>query len=77
MSIHLQIGLLAAHRYFTMFPGSLMRFGAERFSLRALPIKLRVSSLPIGIVTLRGRTPSPSAELFIRTVQEVTRAFRA
>ena len=29
MSVHLQIGLLATQQFFTMFPGSLMRFGAE------------------------------------------------
>ncbi|SRR6266540_272674 len=32
ISVHLQIGLLATKRFFTMFPGSLMRFGASRLS---------------------------------------------
>jgi DNA-binding transcriptional LysR family regulator len=59
MSVHLQIGLLASHRFFTMFPGSLMQFGAQQFSIRGLPIDLGVRSLPIGILTWQGERSVP------------------
>ena len=54
-SVHLQIGMLATRRYFTMLPGSLMRF------IKALPIRLPVAPRPAGIVTVRNRTISPVA----------------
>jgi DNA-binding transcriptional LysR family regulator len=73
MSVHLQVGLLATQQYFTMFPGSLMRFGAGRLSIKGLPIKLAVPPIPIGIVTLKGRTISPAGQLFIQSAREVAK----
>jgi DNA-binding transcriptional LysR family regulator len=73
VSVHLQIGLLATQNYFTMLPGSLMRFGANRLSLRELPIDLAVRSLPVGVITLKNRTISPAAQLFIKVAREVAR----
>jgi DNA-binding transcriptional LysR family regulator len=75
ISVHLQIGLLASQRFFTMFPGSLMRFGASRLSIKSLPIKLEVQALSIGFATLKGRTISPAARLFIQTAKEIARTF--
>ena len=68
LSLHLQLGLLATQRFFTMFPGSLMRFGADRLSIKGLPIKLAVQPIPVGIITLKDRTISPAAQLFIQVV---------
>jgi DNA-binding transcriptional LysR family regulator len=73
ISAHLQIGLLATQRFFTMFPGSLMRFSAKRFSIKALPLNLAVKPMPVGILTLKGRTVSPAAQLFIQTAREVAK----
>ena len=74
MSVHLQIGLLATQQYFTMCPGSLMRFNsANRFSMKGLPIKLAGRRMPVGIVTLKNRTISPAAQLFIQTAREVAK----
>jgi DNA-binding transcriptional LysR family regulator len=73
VSVHLQIGLLATQRFFTMFPESLMRFSAKRFSIKALPLKLDVEPLPVGILTLKGRTISPAAQLFIQTAREIAK----
>jgi DNA-binding transcriptional LysR family regulator len=77
ISVHLQLGLLATQRFFTMFPGSLMRFSAKRFAIKALPLKLAVESLPIGILTLKGRTIGPAAQLFIQTAREVAKPLPA
>jgi DNA-binding transcriptional LysR family regulator len=73
ISVHLQLGLLATQRYFTIFPGSLMRYSADRFALKRLPIRLDVQPLSIGIVTLKDRTISPAAQLFIETARAVAR----
>ena len=75
ISVHLQLGLLATERFFTMFPGSLMQFGASRLSIMGLPIALPVRALPIGILTLKGRTISPAASLFIEAVRSVASSF--
>jgi DNA-binding transcriptional LysR family regulator len=74
MSVHLQIGLLATQQFFTMFPGSLMQFAADRLSMKGLPIKLDVPSLQIGIVTLKGRAINPAIAAFARTARETAGA---
>jgi DNA-binding transcriptional LysR family regulator len=75
ISVHLQLGLLATERYFTMFPGSLMRFGSRQHSIRELAIPLPVAAFRIGVLTLKGRTISPAARLFIETARAVTKSF--
>lgn len=75
ISVHLQLGLLATEGYFTMFPGSLMRFGTRQNSITELPIVLPVEAFRIGVLTLKGRTISPAARLFIETARAVTKSF--
>jgi DNA-binding transcriptional LysR family regulator len=72
-SVHLQIGMLATKRYFTMLPGSLMRFTGDRFAIKALPIRLPVAPRPAGIVTLRNRTISPVARVILEYARELLR----
>jgi DNA-binding transcriptional LysR family regulator len=72
-AILLQIGLLATEDLVTIFPSSLVRFGAERFAIQALPIKIAVRPPPIGIITLKGRTISPAVQRFIDAVREVAK----
>lgn len=73
ISVHLQLGLIVTEKFFTMFPGSLMRFGADRHSIHGLPIKLAVPPIAVGVITLKNRTISPAAQLFIQTAREVAR----
>ena len=73
-SVLVQIGLLSTQRYLTIFPSSLLRFGGKRHSLKALPIKLPVKPWSAGIITLKRRTVSPAAQLFIAMVREATGA---
>jgi DNA-binding transcriptional LysR family regulator len=54
-------------------PGSVLRFSAERFALRALPIRLPPVDDPIAVVTLKNRTLSPVAQLFVECAREVAR----
>jgi LysR family pca operon transcriptional activator len=70
-SLHMNDALLATGRYLAIYSGSRVRLAARRLSLKALPIKLAPQSSRIGIVTLKNRTLSPVAELFIRRMREV------
>jgi DNA-binding transcriptional LysR family regulator len=72
-SVHLQIGMLATRRYFTMLPGSLMRFTGEGVAIKAQPISLPVAPRPAGIVTVRNRTVSPVARVILEYARELLR----
>jgi DNA-binding transcriptional LysR family regulator len=72
-SLHLRNRLLATGRYLTVMPRSLLHFTDLAASLRALPVKLPIEPRPVAIVTLKDRTLSPVAKLFIDCAREVTK----
>jgi DNA-binding transcriptional LysR family regulator len=72
-SIQLYCGLLATERFLTILPDSLLRFSGKRLGIKALPIGLAVPPRLVGIVTLKNRTISSAAQLFIQTAREVTK----
>jgi DNA-binding transcriptional LysR family regulator len=72
-SLNLRYGLLASGRFLTMFPNSLLRYGPQRGSIRVLPIKLPRWHIPTSVVTLKDRTLSPIAQLFIECLRELAR----
>jgi DNA-binding transcriptional LysR family regulator len=65
LSTHLRCSLIASGHFLGILPGSVLRFNARRFSLKALPINLRTEANPVAVVTLKNRTLSPIAQLFI------------
>jgi DNA-binding transcriptional LysR family regulator len=72
-SIQLYNGLLATERFLAIMPDSLLKFRAKRFGLKGLPIELPVPPRFIGIVTVKDRTISPAARVFIDMTREVTK----
>jgi DNA-binding transcriptional LysR family regulator len=72
-SIQLYNGLLATERFLAIMPDSLLKFSAKRFGLKGLPIELPVPPRFIGIVTVKDRTISPAARVFIDMTREVTK----
>ena len=54
-----------------------MRICAKRLSLKILPIKLQHQASSAAIITLKGRTLSPVAELFIKYAREAAKPFAA
>jgi DNA-binding transcriptional LysR family regulator len=72
-SLHLRANLLAMDRFITSFPSSVLRFNAERFLLKALPVDLPVRPWPIALVTLKNRTLNPVVQMFIDHVRAFTR----
>lgn len=71
LSIHLGCRLVASGRFVAVLPISILRFGGRDLALKILPIKLPAQPRPVGIVTLKNRTQSPVAKLFIECVHRV------
>jgi DNA-binding transcriptional LysR family regulator len=73
LSTQLHVSLVATGRYLGILPGSMLQFCGKRLSLNVLSIDLRIPPRPVGVVTLKDRTLSPIAKLFIECAREVAR----
>ena len=67
------ISLAATGCFLTIIPASALRFPARRPEVKALPLELPIGRVPVGIVTLKNRTLSPTAQLFIQHAREVAK----
>jgi DNA-binding transcriptional LysR family regulator len=76
-SIQMHNAMLATGRYLSMLSGSMLRLSGSRLSIKALPISVPITRRPVGIITVRSRTISPVAQLFIRYAREVCRPLAA
>jgi DNA-binding transcriptional LysR family regulator len=65
--------LLATGKFLTALPRSVLRFSVQRSTVKVLLIKLPVQPRPVGIVTLKNRTLSPAAQLFIDELRNVAK----
>jgi DNA-binding transcriptional LysR family regulator len=63
--------LLGSGPYIAMWPASVVQFGARNLSAEVLPVKLPAVRMPLGVITLKGRTISPLAKLFIDCAQKL------
>lgn len=68
-----RISLLATGRFLTIFPTSVLRFSAKRAAIKVLPVAFPMSSVSLGVVTLKTRTLSPVARLFIDRARNVAK----
>ncbi len=68
-----RMSLLATGRFLTMCSSFMLRFPPRRSVIKVLPIELPVAPVPVGIVTLKNRTLSPVAQLFIEHAREVAK----
>jgi DNA-binding transcriptional LysR family regulator len=71
--MNLRLALLASGNYVSCIPKSVYRFGAQGHQIKALPIEMGLK-LPIQIFTLKNRTLSPAAKLFIESAHEVAKS---
>ena len=71
-SLQLSSALLRTGDYLTVLPGSMLQFNALHLNAKALPVRLPPAG-DVGIVTLKNRTVSPAAKLFIECAREVGR----
>ncbi len=65
--------LIARGPYLSVFPASLLRFGATLPRLKVLPVDLPVPPWAIGVMTLKNRTLTPAVKLFIGCAREVAK----
>jgi DNA-binding transcriptional LysR family regulator len=75
-SIHQRISLLRTQRFVSALAGSVVRFNAVPFSLKALPVHFPARPWPVAIITLKNRTLSPIVARFIGCIQEAGLMFR-
>jgi DNA-binding transcriptional LysR family regulator len=72
-SPHVRMSLLATGRFLSIVPESALRFPSQRLEVRILHAELPLARVPVGVVTLKNRTLSPVARLFIDTAREVAK----
>lgn len=65
--------LLTTGRYLAIVPGFSIRLPRKHAVLRALPVDLPHTRGPVAIITLKKRSLSPLAELFIKNLRDFTR----
>jgi DNA-binding transcriptional LysR family regulator len=68
-----RLSLVAAGRFLTIAPSSMLRFPTKRPELKVLPVELPLAIGPVGIVTLKNRTLNPVAKLFIQQAHEAAK----
>jgi DNA-binding transcriptional LysR family regulator len=71
-SLPLHHHLLATGNFVTMLPASMLRFG-KHLPLKLLRVDTSGQPYPTGIITLKNRTLSPLARLFIDCAREVAK----
>jgi DNA-binding transcriptional LysR family regulator len=74
LSGQLTVTLIASGRFVGVLPSSVAQFHARRAGLKILPLKLPPVHVPASIVTLKNRTLSPPAKLFIDCAREAVKS---
>jgi DNA-binding transcriptional LysR family regulator len=69
-SLCVQNEMMATGRFITVLPGFMLRTTAARhLQLKALPVALPNAPMPVGLITLKNRTSTPLAQVFIDNVR--------
>jgi len=77
LSVQLTITLIATGRFVGVLPKSVALFSARRSRLKVLPIEIPPQQFGAHVITVRNRTLSPLAELFIKCTREVLRPLQS
>lgn len=72
-SSHLRNELLATHRFLTIVPGFSILLPHRRTDVRMLSLNPPVAPEPVGLITLKGRSLGPAAQLFIDSTRKLTK----
>jgi len=75
-SLNLRYKLLATGRFLSSLPRFSLTLPSRPASIKALPLELPGTRRPMGIITLKGRTPSPLAQRFIERLRGVVKPLR-
>jgi DNA-binding transcriptional LysR family regulator len=72
-AVNMRTGLAATGRFLAVVPASMMKFSAKYTLIKILPVELPTTQRQIGIITLKNRTLSPLAQLFIDCAREIAK----
>jgi DNA-binding transcriptional LysR family regulator len=73
----MRMALLKSGRFLSIFTTAVLGFSGKASELRVLPVELPITAqAPVGIVTLKNRSLSPVAQLFIKHAREVAKPFK-
>ena len=73
LSGQLTVTLVASGRFVGLLPSSVAQFNARRVGLKILPVTLPALRSAVGIITVKNRTLSPLAELFIGCARDIAK----
>jgi LysR family pca operon transcriptional activator len=76
-SFIVQRAMLATGRFLTVQPGFMVKMPQRGLSLKALPVSLTNSRMPIGLIRLKDRSLTPPAQLFIDRLRVYARPLAA
>jgi DNA-binding transcriptional LysR family regulator len=74
-STQLRLHLLQTGRYLSLVHESVLRFNHDHWSLKVLPVDLRLKPMSLAIFTLKHRTASPVVQLFVEQAHVIANAF--
>jgi LysR family pca operon transcriptional activator len=77
LSFNVQRELLATGRFLTVLPSFMLKMPHRGLSLKALPVSLTNSRMPIGLITLKDRTLTPLAHHFVEMLRAYARPLSA
>jgi len=77
LSLQVSMTLLAAGRFVTLLPESMVRHMAKYMPVAALRVDLPSPLRPVATVRMKGRTLSPAAELFVTSLREGIKPLKA
>lgn len=76
-SYHARFSLLATGRFLSVRANLALKFQGKQPLIKALPIELPMTRAPIAILTLKNRTLTPLARLFIEHTRAVAKSIAA
>ena len=68
-STHLRVNMVSSGHFIATFPRSVADHYTDRFGLKILQLDIPTMPWPVAILTLKGRTLSPVANLFINHIR--------
>jgi DNA-binding transcriptional LysR family regulator len=77
LSVQLTTTLIATGKFVGILPSSVAQFSAKRVGLKVLPVKVPGLRASVSIITVKRRTTSPLAELFIGSARAVAKSISA
>jgi DNA-binding transcriptional LysR family regulator len=77
LSVQLTTTLVATGKFVGILPSSVAQFSAKRVGLKVLPAKVPGLRASVSVITVKRRTISPLAELFIGSARAIAKSISA